>query len=231
MPFSECWHGVGYTGGACDMTLQSEIIIVRFDATQLTTILYHARAKTIEGVSWIVPDRDKRNKLNYGHQVTGQLCTAAFHLYLTGDMETYDGQRQEQNKTPYKGDGGFDFPGVCIDVKGTKIRAGWQPIQYSLLVRPQERHTGWVYVHGIADYELYPEGGFRSNPVVYLTGWATDEELPDKPYQPPPGKQSSLAGAYRIAVRYLHPLMPMKRVKPEVAVPVDEEYWRDLPKM
>lgn len=121
----------------------------------------------------------------------------AGHKYLTGSVDGYIRERYCQNKTPREGDGGEDVLGANIDFKASLWR--FPEGRYHLCVRPRERHSGWVYIHA-----LVPKFDVAAN-SVFLTGWASDDMLPDEPDSDGP-----LSGAFTIPVDELNEMMPIR---------------------
>ncbi len=131
-------------------------------------------------------------------QIVGQLGQIALHLWHVGHVMDYVKGRHVQNNYPSSGDGGEDVIGAQLDVKTSLMRRSANPLEYNLLVRPRERHDGWVYVLAL----VVPT--WETECQVHLVGWATDHQLP------PAETDGPFAGAHRIHASSLHPLPPIK---------------------
>jgi hypothetical protein len=185
------------------MVKQDDIRAVFLTAGQMETCRKHAELCSIGGMSNIHSDgKDRQEKLTED-QLVGQVCTCAGTMWLGGSYEKgfgyYDMIRNRQNKTPLDGDGGDDLPPYRIDIKGSLVRNDTKdPLSYNLLVRPRERHDGFVYVMA-----LY----FRPS-VVALVGWVEDSQLP---------AQVEPAGIFQGAFRMTGAeLRPMDELRPAV---------------
>jgi hypothetical protein len=157
----------------------------------------NAKAAEIGGVSRIHRDADDRAERLSEDQLIGQIGPLVFCKHQFGTIEPYKVSRFYANLYPTKGDGGFDIPRCRIDVKTSLMRASPDPLDYKLLVRPHERHTGCVYVLVMVE---------TLTPTIkaHICGWATDEMLPREPKTEGP-----FAGAYLLPASQLLPMMPM----------------------
>lgn len=132
-------------------------------------------------------------------QLVGQIGQFAVSKYMFGTAERWAMNRWFINQNPTYGDAGFDIPGLNLDVKTSLMRASKEPLSYNLLVRPKERHAGWIYylaLVGDIQQEKLP---------VYLVGWAKDEDLP-----PEPALDGKFKGAYVLPANKLTPLPPLR---------------------
>jgi len=171
------------------------MIKIMFSSSEMKFIKKMAKAAEMNGVSRIRDDAERVAKLPEDSLV-GQMCTAALHKYWYGNLTEYVRMRWYQNKAPHQGDGGCDLPGLNVDVKGSLMRRRRNPLDYHLLVRPAERHDGWVYVHSLIE-DLSKE-------EVMLTGWLPEEELPAKVVQ-----EGIFKGAFQVGVPDLYRLPPL----------------------
>jgi hypothetical protein len=110
--------------------------------------------------------------------------------------------RNKANNNPTRGDGGVDIVGLSnIDIKSSLMRYSQDPLKYRLLVRPAERHLGWIYVLGLVP---------KKRPYqCFLVGWAYDKDLPNSTYS---GKIQSLRGAFIIEAKHLRPIKKLINV-------------------
>lgn len=132
-------------------------------------------------------------------QLIGQIGQFVVTRYMFGTPEKWAINRWFINQNPSYGDAGYDIPGLNLDVKTSLMRASKDPMSYNLLVRPKERHSGWVYylvLVGEIQDELLP---------VHLIGWAKDEDLPATP-----AKDGKFKGAYVLPAKSLVPLPPLR---------------------
>lgn len=133
---------------------------------------YFARNARLGGRSQVYSDQSQRMATLNENQLTGQVCTMAFHLWRYGNVRQYVIMRRMQDKAPMIGDEGWDVPkwDLPIDVKGSEIRTKRRLDQHWLWVRGNEYHERWNYVLAL-----------HRRPRVYLVGWATSEMLaPDR---------------------------------------------------
>ena len=162
---------------------------------------FMARKAEVGGVSRIHKNHGERLERQRIDSMVGQMGTLAGCIMLTGGYEDYIKSRYIQNKFPRMGDGGEDILGANIDFKvSLKRYSSMPPMDYHLLVRPAERHSNQVYIHGLI--EPWEEDGLPDS--VLFTGWATDKDLPEKPIE-----SGVLSGAYAIEVKHLNRLMPI----------------------
>jgi hypothetical protein len=146
-----------------------DIINITIPDTYVPLISENAKKASLGGVSRI-RGGDRKTKL-YEDQLVGQLCHAAGSLCLTGSIDAYVEAREEANRNPHLGDNGSDLLHLPIDVKGSLMRGGPDPLDYRLLVRPRERHDKHFYVLALLTQPI-------ETCTVRLVGWLRDEELP-----------------------------------------------------
>ncbi|HIB44356.1 MAG TPA: hypothetical protein EYO37_10450 [Nitrospina sp.] len=159
----------------------------------------NTRLAMIGGVSQIRSGKDRQKSLGHD-QLVGQISTYAGAVILTGSPQGYWQARDKANKNPHKGDGGVDIIGLSnVDIKGSMMRYSSDPLHYRLLVRPRERHDGWIYV-----LAMVPQ---KRPYKCHLVGWAHDRDLPDAPYN---GSIKALHGAYLVEGHELRPIDQLK---------------------
>lgn len=180
----------------------NQIITFTLNRRALLTIHEDAVRCSLGGSSQ-VRGSDRADKL-LEDQMCGLIGNYALSLWRDGDDRSYRDARHSQNQFASKGDGGYDLPRVRFDVKTSMMRGSNEPLRYNLAVRPRERHAGWVY--GLALIERFSMESLKSNPqvTVHLVGWATDDELPEKP-----NGAGVFSGAYTLPVMSLHPFTPL----------------------
>lgn len=150
----------------------------------------HANNACIGGVSR-VRTQDRQPRLAED-QLVGQLGEFALSRFL-GNEEAYFERRSLRDLNPRIGDSGSDFSDLPIDVKTSRMRRSQDPGKYNLLVRPDERHSDWLYVAAFAERNLEP-------PVkVVLAGWISESLLPDETAADP-----RFEGAYALPVPLLN---------------------------
>jgi hypothetical protein len=168
--------------------------LVRLTPGQLELCQGYAEQACMGGHSQ-VRTVDRQDAL-YVDQLVGQIGMLAGHLYYIGDYHLYVQARETANAEPWKGDGGYDIPGVNVDFKSSLMRASANPADYRLLVRPAERHRWWVYVLVL----LSDLGG-----NAILMGWATDEMLPAQVEQAGPFEGAHMLHADQLRPMQEHP--------------------------
>lgn len=176
-------------------SIMDKIIRVKITAAELKYAESIAEKFPFVGVSYVRDDREDRVREASSDQITGQLGNIIGTKFLFGGYFMYRLSRWIADIDPYRGDGGSDVPGAGIDFKTSLMRYGKNPNTYHLCVRPAERHKNTTYIHILLDMD---------NMEAFITGWATDEMLPDKVLDSGP-----LSGAYVIPVPELNQIMPM----------------------
>ena len=185
------------------MINQSDILVydsASLDDDVLKRIAENVRLACIGGVSRVREGFERKSSV-LGDQIVGQFTTYYGSIALTGSPEGYFAAREKANANPHDGDGGMDIEGLAnVDVKGSLMRRSQDPLTYRLLVRPEERHDGWVYV-----LALIPK---KKPYLTYIVGGLPDNELPKLPYQ---GEIESLHGAFVRKAWDLRPINELHR--------------------
>ena len=152
-----------------------------------------AASQTLIGGDNSVPS----NNSLWDDQMTGHLCELALYRYWYGSPvpDNWILSRYLQNINRLRGDGGSDFVGGNVDVKGSRMRGGLSLCDYHLLVRQRQSSSAW-YVLALLDWDKR---------VVHLMGWLPDGELPDQPSQ----DGDIFPGAYCVPANRLYRLPPM----------------------
>ena len=121
------------------MSTLDQIALVSFTDPQYKIIQEHAKKADIGGKSLI----DDRRKYQPQDQLVGQLSEAALFVRLGKGFDAYDERRKKINKTPLKGDGGYDMidsDGRKVDSKGSLARKeSYSLLNYHLYIHDQER--------------------------------------------------------------------------------------------
>lgn len=202
-----------------------DVVTIELPPDALATVVKHAKAAMVGGVSRVHGDADTRAAKLYEDQFVGQATTCAGHLFLLGHWREYDRERTEQNRTPTKGDGGSDYQGLPVDFKGSKMRGSLDPLDYRLPVRPHERHRGAIYV-----LALMPKGT-----TVYLVGWARESELPADPDAEGPFQGSFTIPAHHlnnmlqlpgVVAALMEPPLPPRRLVEKPLEPMPTDQWK-----
>ena len=176
------------------------MITIRLNKNEIDFIKTLSKDAEIGGASNVYRDHDTRMNQLSEDQLFGQLGEAALHKYWYGHLLEYSRSRWYRNRVPYIGDNGHDLMPFNIDVKCSKIRnQRLDFLGYNLIVRPNERHDGWVYVLALG--ELHDE----NSAFIHLMGWASDDMLPHHPED-----TGIFSGAFVLPCKSLKELMPLK---------------------
>lgn len=180
------------------MIYAKDVVECVIPQADMEKIVEHARAACIGGRSNIRTSSDRENHL-LEDQLVGQIATYCGSVVLTGSPEGWSKARDIANAKPHSGDGGVDIVGLDnVDIKGSLMRKSRDPLEYRLLVRPRERHVGWIYVLGLVP---------KSRPYrTHLVGWACDDDLPKTP-----NSRGAFKGAYVVKARNLRSISGLQR--------------------
>jgi hypothetical protein len=151
-----------------------------------------ARAAEIGGQSNIRNGDDRRRTL-VEDQLVGQVTALAGCKMLLGTAlghYAYKLSRWAADRNPTMGDGGEDIPLSNVDFKGSLRRTAKTPQEHHLLVRPRERHPGWIYYAALVEPDFL---------TVSFFGWLADYELP------PAEADGPFEGAHAVVGWALHP--------------------------
>jgi len=160
-----------------------------------------------------IRDTVDREKMLAEDQLIGQIANYAGSVVLTGSPSGYWLAREIANDNPSKGDGGTDIIGLDhVDIKGRMLRHSPQPLDYKLLVRPQERHQDGIYVLVMVPKERPYK--------AFVVGWAKDSDFPDEPYD---GPIEALRGAYDIEATNLRKIDDLRDSSDD-----SEYYWDQI---
>lgn len=179
------------------MISPENLIRLTFDERETRYVAAMALGASLGGGSQIRSPEERITALRQD-QMVGQLGQMALSLYWFGDSRQYDIARWYANRNPNIGDGGSDIPGMNVDVKTSLMRSSEDPLDYRLLIRPKERHEGWIYVLALVK-KLRKVGT-----EVFLVGWAADYQLPKM------DQGGLFDGAHVMNARDLNPLPPVQ---------------------
>jgi len=146
--------------------MSNRIVIVRLTEAELGVVRDHARRAEIGGKSQV--RADMRASTLSEDQLTAQAGEAALSKFLTGSIAAYHQTRLVREREPSRGDNGCDLLDIPIDVKTSRMRAGYQ--LYHLWVRPREYHPNTIYI-----LALMP---LQRDDVVQMIGWMQGCDLP-----------------------------------------------------
>lgn len=177
------------------MIRHNDVRVFHFSNTELEQahVFLNAKKAVLNGRSAV--RQANRKELCLLDQIVGQVGNYAASIWLDGNGDTYRRARRIANANPYSGDDGDDLPPYGIDVKTSLMRRQQNPLAYHLLVRPNERHFGIVYILALA---VEKKNGWS----VILVGCCYEEELPAFPEFENP----AFKGAYAVPAKYLSPL-------------------------
>jgi hypothetical protein len=152
-------------GSLCD------VVPVSLTPAEVSLAKTMSRAAELGGQSSVRSSGARNRHLAIDQYVGVGLGELAGNKYFF-DVALYRKSREIRNAKPRQGDGGSDSPGWKIDYR-TSIAKKQSLLSYNLVVRPQERHKGFVYV-----LLLVRDSHLRSYwPTVHLIGWASDDML------------------------------------------------------
>jgi hypothetical protein len=153
------------------MASVSDIVRVRLTEDEVALARRMAAAAEIGGKSNFREPGERASVLSADQFVGVGLGELACNKYFFS-VDAYAQSREARNASPKDGDGGSDSPGWKIDYK-TSLARKRNLLSYNLVVRPRERHDGFIYVLALVREEEIDS----PTPEVNLIGWATDEML------------------------------------------------------
>ena len=160
---------------------EKDIVEVFLDNNELKLAYQMAKKAEIGGKSRFRSYSDRRSNLTIDQFIGVGLGELAGNKHFFSVKDYYK-SRIKKNEDPYSGDNGSDTLGYKIDYKASHAKNP-NLLNYNLVVRPNELHSGFVYVLIlIRSYGLTPKylciG--ETKPKIYLIGWANYEMLKDK---------------------------------------------------
>lgn len=177
-------------------TAKPHLVRIRITDVEAGFIARMAEKCALGGSRFRVENGTMSPETNYQDQLKGLTGEFALSKYLSGSAHGFKLWRWLRNRNPKVGDGGMDYPGLNVDIKATGARKGRALGEYTLVVRPKDRHEGWVYILGIVAAD------FRS---IALVGWAPTEALPAQVET-----EGDFRGAFILPADRLFPLMPLR---------------------
>jgi hypothetical protein len=136
-------------------------------------------------------------------QFAGQIGNAAGCKWWYGNLDDYKASREKANANPTVGDKGQDLLTRGVDFKLSLMRASTDPNEYRLLVRPEEKHPGWVYVQFFAPDYMKDRSLLKDGLDVWLAGWYLDADFPARPL-----REGPFQGVYVVTTDWLRPCGP-----------------------
>ena len=179
---------------------ESDIVEYTLTYDQSVLIYKYAKSACIGGVSRIHTDPKERARRLLADNICGMTGNLFGNYHLDGNYDSFVASREQADRNPRMGDGGQDRIGCGLDFKCSFMRSSDKPLNYSMLVRPRERHPGWVYVQFLIGAT---ELTYNTKSKVYLVGWAGEQDLPNQVEQ-----SGTFEGAFRIPARQLRPINP-----------------------
>ncbi len=157
------------------MISRDDLVVVDLDNSLLQIILKQSRLSSIGGSSQ-ARGSDRQCTLNED-QISGHACHMASSIHFFGSIDKFLEQREKANADPYKGDGGVDFLGTRIDIKGGNKRKSKNILDYNLIVPEPEYHKDFCYVSALT--KKFQESTIASQGVLHvcLIGWASADML------------------------------------------------------
>jgi hypothetical protein len=196
------------------------MIVVKLAARELAVCRPRAKSSTLAGRSSVYANKEERERARAENQLVAQFGNLALCKHLFGQMEghvAYQRVRHLADLDPTRGDEGEDVFGLRVDVKATRVRSRSKHyLDYNLLVRPREFHSGVSYVLALVetyigahlDVDAEPDMAAWTHATCFLMGWHTAEELPSQPTAAQ-AAELPFGDARAVVARKLHPLMPL----------------------
>jgi len=156
------------------MITSDDIVNITLDKEHITEIIEQSTLSCIGGSS--NARTGNRQQTLKEDQISGHACHMAASIYLYGSIDPYLQQRCEANAHPYKGDGGSDFLGTKIDVKGGNKRKSKGMSEYNLIVPQSEYHRDYYYISALTKFN--PSKILNQDELqVCLLGWVLGSSL------------------------------------------------------
>ena len=183
------------------MIRPDDVIRITLSGPTYDAVLEAAESSTLGGRSRVRQGNDQAAHCRTD-QLVGRAGEAALAIWLTGSDRAFRLTRRAADRAPYVGDGGSDL--IELDLLDVKASLDRYPdrdlLDYHLVVRPEERHEGALYVLGIVTLD---EQGEEAE--VFLLGWLREADLPEEP-----DGRGTFEGAYTVKGRDLNPLPPLR---------------------
>lgn len=156
------------------MITVEDLVTITLNQSQLAIVLQQASLSCIGGASEV--RQAKRQSMLEEDQISGHACHMAASIYLFGSIDKFLEQRYKANSDPYHGDGGVDFLGTKIDVKGGNKRKSVSILDYNLIVSEKEYLPDLCYISALTKFKKYAIKS-QDQLKVRLIGWASSEML------------------------------------------------------
>ncbi len=155
------------------MLTRTDIIEISLSDQELEFAVISTRSKLRGGYSGTRQNKAERRKFLYRDNLVGSVGEVALCKYLYGNITMYRLAQfiGESNSRMNVGDGGFDIPGLNIDVKSTFVKGKKDILTYHLAVNQREFKEHWNYVLALV------EGDENNVGSVYLAGWLYGTDL------------------------------------------------------
>lgn len=161
------------------MVTSEDIVSFWLTPDEKEIVEHHARLCSLGGRSNIREEDDRQDNLNED-QLYGQCCELAGWFVFYGRDEglwQYHQSRETRNENPWDSDDGNDIsiPNFIlpIDVKGSRMRYGGDPLRYSLVYPLKEHNDDTIYILGLSDYAK-----LRETYVVHVVGGILGFSMP-----------------------------------------------------
>lgn len=155
------------------MITVDDILEIGLDNHEIHQAVIAANSRLKGGVSGSRQNRQDRMANLYRDNLVGAVGEVALCKYLYGNLMMFRLSQflSQANEMFNVGDGGFDIPGLNVDVKSTFIRGKKDVLTYHLAVNSREFKPNWNYVLALV------EGNEEAIGNVYLAGWLCSSEL------------------------------------------------------
>lgn len=139
----------------------------------MSLINHHAQKANLGGYSYVHEKKGEDLTENLEIQIVGQIGEYVGLLWMYNSPTYYMMKRDEQNKDPWKGDGGTDSEHFNTDIKTSRMRGSRNPLDYNLIINSKEREPGRNYL--LCLVENFDE----RSAVVHIMGWADFDLVED----------------------------------------------------
>ena len=179
------------------MITTDDILTFRFTTHECEFVWHHSRECSLGGSSNVRGGEARQQSLSED-QTFGQFCELAGWMTFYGREDglfLYNASREIRNADPWASDGGNDIEieGVetPIDMKGSRMRYGPDPLDYNLVYPLREHNNETLYLLGLAHDQPY---------TAHVVGFIVGHEMPN------PRDFKGFGKRRWISARKLHPL-------------------------
>ena len=160
------------------MLSRDDVVTFWLGENEVECAKYHAEECSLGGRS-NVRGSDRQTQLSED-QLYGQFCELAGWMAFYGrtkGLSLYNASRESRNENPWESDNGNDIVigGVTspIDMKGSKMRYGLDPLAYNLVYPVKEHNDETLYLLGLSSF-------YRSKRqyVAHVVGFIVGHEMP-----------------------------------------------------